>query len=51
MAYEYTERQLEQWDWAAQAAAWRERALHEARRAAFYQHKAELAEQRKAVNA
>ncbi|GGJ20567.1 hypothetical protein [Paenarthrobacter histidinolovorans] len=40
MAYEYSERQLTQWDWAAQAAAWKEKAEHEARRAAFYQRKA-----------
>lgn len=40
MAYGFKDSQIEQWDWAAQAAAWRERAVHEARRAAFYQRKA-----------
>lgn len=41
MAYEYTERQLQQWDWPAQAAAWREKAEHESRRSAYYKRKAE----------
>lgn len=36
MPYEYTDRTVEAWDWAAQCALWRERALHQAQRAAFY---------------
>lgn len=41
MAYMYTERQLQQWDWPAQSAAWRERALHAERRAEYLQRRLE----------
>ena len=41
MAYDYMERTVETWDFAAQCAIWRERALHQARRAAFYKALAE----------
>ncbi|WOC62481.1 hypothetical protein RI444_07630 [Paenarthrobacter sp. AT5] len=51
MAYGFTEQQIEQWDWPAQAAAWREKARHEARRAAYYQHKAEQYEAKQEVTA
>lgn len=43
MAYDYKESQLRTWPTAAQAALWRSRALHEARRAAYWKHVAENA--------
>lgn len=37
MAYGYPNKHaIEQWDFAAQMALWRERALHQAQRAEFY---------------
>lgn len=41
MAYDFKETQLRTWPTAAQTALWRERALHEARRAAYWKHIAE----------
>lgn len=36
MAYDYSPRAVEQWTFEAQAALWRERALHQAQRAEFF---------------
>ena len=36
MAYDYADRIVDNWDFAAQMALWRERALHQAQRAEFY---------------
>jgi len=36
MAYDFPSRVVEQWDFASQAAIWRERALHQAQRAEFF---------------
>lgn len=36
MAYEYSDRVVESWDWPAQCAVWRERALHQAQRAEHF---------------
>jgi hypothetical protein len=42
MAYDYpNQHAVEQWDFAAQCALWRERAIHQAERAAFWQRIAE----------
>lgn len=41
MAYDYSDRVTDQWDFASQAAIWRERALHQAQRADFYRRLAE----------
>jgi hypothetical protein len=41
MAYDYTERQTDAWDWAAQCALWRERAMWQAQRAEFFRTLAE----------
>lgn len=41
MAYDYPDRITEQWDFASQAAIWRERALHQAQRAEFFKRLAE----------
>lgn len=44
MAYDYPDRVVETWDFAAQCALWRERALHQAERAARWQRIALAAE-------
>lgn len=41
MAYDFPSHVVEQWDFASQAAIWRERALHQSERAAFWQRLAE----------
>lgn len=42
MAYDpYTESATDDWTWASQCALWRERALHQAERATFWQRLAE----------
>lgn len=39
MPYNYpNQRAVENWDWPAQAALWRERAMHEKRRAEYFKH-------------
>lgn len=40
MPYDYpNKRAVENWDWPAQAALWRERAMHEQRRAEYFKHR------------
>jgi hypothetical protein len=41
MAYDFPDRVTDQWDFASQAAIWRERALHQAHRAEFFKRLAE----------
>lgn len=41
MAYDYPDRVTDQWDFASQAAIWRERALHQAQRAEHFKAIAE----------
>lgn len=42
MAYGYSPRVLERWDWAAAATAWQERAEWLEREANYWKHQAEL---------
>ena len=49
MTYDYTPRVLQQWDWPAQAEAYRQKFEHEQRRAGFWQARALTAEARLAT--
>lgn len=44
MAYEYSENTLERWEFPAQAETYRRLFLHERGRAAYWRHRAQLAE-------
>lgn len=44
MAYDYTPKVLERWDFPAQSETYRLKFLHEQRRAAYWQHRALTAE-------
>lgn len=51
MAYDFTSKQLEQWDWPAQAEAYRQKYLNAERNAAYWKARAEHARTTEDTNA